>query len=309
MSLVLETIMKRLVTTNGKPFEWVRDEPTAEDLRHIQKEGKETPSIYDALDLRGQMIDDLRAGKAVLKTMRGPFAKVLAVVYPETKIPWKTIGKIFAAFGSPKPAGSLWRVVWFAHPKKREFPTSTSFEKTTNITNEHQPMKGTATTVAVSPPMTGTSANAVSSEHINGGYAYACAPETIVIYREEEMERVLIHELLHAACTDDMKKPEWLREVLTETWAELFLVAILGNGSLTKAKRLWKIQAQWIANQQHVLENEYGVLTPDSFPWRYTVGRAVALQDLGITLPRPSSQPRIDLANSLRFTSPALLLC
>jgi hypothetical protein len=284
MSVVLETIMRRLVT-NKKPFEWVRDEPTEEDLRHIQKEGKESPSIYDALDLRGQMIDELQAGRAVLKVWRGPFAKVLAVVYPDTKIPWATFGKIFTAFGPPKGKG-LWRIVWFAHPKKREFPSS--FQTSSNITNER-------------------SLTHVTPKHINGGYAYACAPETIVIYREEEVERVLIHELLHAACTDDMDKPEWLREVLTETWAELFLVAILANGSLRKAKQLWKIQAQWIANQQHVLTTEYGVLTPESFPWRYTVGRASALQNLGITLPPPSSQPRLALGNSLRFTSPALI--
>ena len=81
MSVVLETIMSRLVT-NKKPFEWVRDEPTEDDLRHIQKEGKESPSIYDELDLRGQMIDELQAGRAVLKTWRGSYAKVLAVVYP-----------------------------------------------------------------------------------------------------------------------------------------------------------------------------------------------------------------------------------
>jgi len=263
----------------------VRDEPTEEDLRHIQKEGKESPSIYDELDLRGQMIDELQAGRAVLKTWRGGYAKVLAIVYPDTKIPWATFGKIFTAFGPPKGKG-LWRIVWFAHPKKREFPSS--FQTSSNITNER-------------------SLTHVTPKHINGGYAYACAPETIVIYREEEVERVLIHELLHAACTDDMDKPEWLREVLTETWAELFLVAILANGSLRKAKQLWKIQAQWIANQQHVLTTEYGVLTPESFPWRYTVGRASALQNLGITLPPPSSQPRLALGNSLRFTSPALI--
>jgi len=267
MSVVLETIMKRMVNTK-KPFEWVRDEPTEDDLRHIQKEGKESPSIYDELDLRGQMIDELQAGRAVLKTWQGPFAKVLAVVYPDTKIPWATFGKIFTAFGPPREGGAPWRIVWFAH--------------TSQVTH-------------------------VTPKHINGGYAYACAPETIVIYREEEVERVLIHELLHAACTDNMENPEWLREVLTETWAELFLVAILANGSLRKAKQLWKIQAQWIANQQHVLTTEYGVLTPDSFPWRYTVGRAAALQNLGITLPPPSSQPRADLANSLRFTSPRLV--
>jgi len=288
MSVVLETIMKRMVNTK-KPFEWVRDEPTEDDLRHIQKEGKESPSIYDELDLRGQMIDELQAGRAVLKTWQGPFAKVLAVVYPDTKIPWATFGKIFTAFGPPREGGAPWRIVWFAHPKKREFPSANAegFQSRSNITNERT--------------------SQVTPQHINGGYAYACAPETIVIYREEEVERVLIHELLHAACTDNMENPEWLREVLTETWAELFLVAILANGSLRKAKQLWKIQAQWIANQQHVLTTEYGVLTPDSFPWRYTVGRASALQNLGITLPPASSQPRADLANSLRFMSPNLL--
>lgn len=291
MNVVLETIMKRMVNTK-KPFEWVRDDPTEDDLRHIQKEGKESPSIYDELDLRGQMIDELQAGRAVLKTWQGPFAKVLAVVYPDTKIPWATFGKIFTAFGPPREGGAPWRILWFAHPKKREFPSANAegFQSRSNITNER-----TSQVTHVTP------------KHINGGYAYACAPETIVIYREEEVERVLIHELLHAACTDDMDKPEWLREVLTETWAELFLVAILANGSLRKAKQLWKIQAQWIANQQHVLTTEYGVLTPESFPWRYTVGRASALQNLGIKLPPPSSQPRADLANSLRFTSPALL--
>ena len=294
MSVVLETIMKRMVNTK-KPFEWVRDEPTEDDLRHIQKEGKESPSIYDELDLRGQMIDELQAGRAVLKTWRGGYAKVLAVVYPDTKIPWATFGKIFTAFGPPPKGSASWRIVWFAHPKKREFPSpAPGFQTPSNITNERVPVPQKQVTH-------------VTPKHINGGYAYACAPETIVIYREEEVERVLIHELLHAACTDDMDKPEWLREVLTETWAELFLVAILANGSLRKAKQLWKIQAQWIANQQHLLTTEYGVLTPDSFPWRYTVGRAAALQNLGITLPPPSSQPRADLANSLRFTSPRLV--
>jgi hypothetical protein len=267
MSVVLETIMRRMVHTK-KPFEWVRDEPTEDDLRHIQKEGKESPSIYDALDLRGQMIDELQAGRAVLKVwrgsassslgMQGSYAKVLAVVYPDTKIPWATFGKIFTAFGPPKGKG-LWRIVWFAHPKKREFPSSYDnakpFQTPSNITNERQ-----------SAPLSQNKGQVthVTPKHINGGYAYACAPETIVIYREEEVERVLIHELLHAACTDDMDKPEWLREVLTETWAELFLVAILANGSLRKAKQLWKIQAQWIANQQDVLTTEYGVPTPDS---------------------------------------------
>jgi hypothetical protein len=270
---VLEGIVQRL---QKGAFEWVRDEPTADDLEHIQKEGN-SPSQFDPLGLRKQMIDDLASGKAVLKVKRGPFAKVLAVVYPETQIPWKTLGQIFSAFGPPgkNKQANLWRVVWFAHPRKRMFPHENN--------------------------------DLIQPQHINGGYAYACAPETIIIYREEEVERVLVHELLHAACTDDMSKPEWMREVLTETWAELFLVAILAQGSLTKAKKLWNIQAQWIADQEVILRNEYHITKPEDFPWRYTVGRSSVLKSLGIILPPPSADPKFMLASSLRFTSSSLL--
>lgn len=289
---VLEGIVQRLRT---EPFEWVRDEPTAEDLEHIKREGN-SPSQFDPLGLRKQMTDDLASGKAVLKTKSGPFAKVLAVVYPETQIPWKALGKIFSSFGAPPKEKTFgapkepknkkgWRVVWFAHPKKRVFPDIKNAISTENVT---QQMK------------------AIQPQHINGGYAYACAPETIIIYREEEVERVLVHELLHAACTDDMSKPEWMREVLTETWAELFLVAILA-GSLRKAKKLWAIQAQWIADQESVLVNEYNITKPEHFPWRYTVGRSSVLKGLGIPLPPPSADPKFMLGSSLRFTSSALL--
>jgi len=282
MSVVLEGIVQRLRVRS--PFEWVRDEPTMDDLVHIQKEGLSS-SQFDPLGLRREMIDNLSNGKAILKTKRGPFAKVLAVVSPDTKIPWETFGQIFTAFGPPK-GKPYWRVVWFAHPKKREFPED----------------------VAVTENMTRKIYESVKPQHINGGYAYACSPETIIIYREEEVERVLVHELLHAACTDDMTKPEWMREVLTETWAELFLVGILAKGSIRKAKQLWAIQAQWIADQEAVLIGDYGVKGPEDFPWRYTVGRRNVLEVLCISLPKCSSNPKLMLASSLRFTSPSLLV-
>ena len=288
---VLEGIVQRLNVKT--PFEWVRDEPTAEDLEHIKREGN-SPSQFDPLGLRKQMTDDLASGKAILKTKSGPFAKVLAVVYPETQIPWKTLGQIFCSFGPPKSKSNhkVWRVVWFAHPKKRVFPSTGGIDEATATENVTQQIKHIGL---------------VQPQHINGGYAYACAPETIIIYREEEVERVLVHELLHAACTDDMTKPEWMREVLTETWAELFLVAILAQGSLRKAKKLWAIQAQWIADQEAVLVNEYKITKPEHFPWRYTVGRSSVLKGLGIPLPPPSADPKFILGSSLRFTSSALL--
>lgn len=262
----LETLVARIDRTH---YEWVRDEPTQEDLDHILKETE--PSPFDS-KLRAEVYNDLKAGKARLVTKRGPTAKVLAIVYPDTQIPWATFGKIFQAFG---PAKAQWRLVWFANKKKRTFPE--------------------ATQAMASDP------EHIKPVHINGGYAFACQPETIVIYREEEAPRVLVHELLHAACTDDMKQPEEIREVLTESWAELFLIAILST-TLTKAKKLWAIQAQWIVDQETVLKG-MGVTKHTDYAWRYTVGRREVLESLGLRFPPPSQDPAFMLGGSLRFTS------
>lgn len=284
--MALETIVAKI---NTAKYTWVRDEPTEDDLSYILKQGLQTPSPFDPLNLREQVFKDLRAGKAKLVCRVGlsPPAKILAVVYPDTKIPWELFGRIFSAVGHPTLPAKQWRVIWFAHPRKREFPEITSKEPQANALNaslHNEPIQ----------PL-----------HVNGGYAYACQPETIVIYREEEAGRVLVHELLHAACTDDMKNPEEVREVLTESWAELFLIAVLAKGSLTKAKKLWRMQAQWIIDQETVLKG-YGVLTPLNYAWRYTVGRREVMEGMGLRFPAPSGDPMFVLGGSLRFTSPSL---
>ena len=286
--MALETIVAKI---NTEKYTWVRDEPTDDDLSYILKQGLQTPSPFDPLKLREQVFQDLRAGKAklVCKVGLSPPAKILAIVYPETKIPWELFGRIFSAVG-PSKKPSSWRVIWFAHPRKREFPEQKEGEPQANTLNSslHKVQQ-----------------EAIQPLHVNGGYAYACQPETIVIYREEEAGRVLVHELLHAACTDDMKNPEELREVLTECWAELFLIAALAKGSLTKAKKLWRMQAQWIIDQETVLKG-YGVLTPLNYAWRYTVGRRGVLEGMGLRFPAPSADPMFVLGRSLRFTSPSL---
>ena len=258
---MLDTLVARIDRTH---YEWVRDEPTQEDLDHILKET--APSPFD-LTLRQEVYDDLKAGKAKLVTKRGSTAKVLAIVYDDTVIPWDTFGKIFQAFGKPKATSGepkQWRLVWFANKKPRIIPNG-----------KPKPF------------------------HMNGGYTYACQSD-IVIYREEEVERVLVHELLHASCTDDMNQPEEIREVLTESWAELFLIAILST-TPAKAKKLWAIQAQWIVDQETVLKKF--VKTPADYAWRYTVGRREVLESLGLRFPPPSQDPAFMLGGSLRFTS------
>lgn len=264
---IVEQVGKRL--QESEPLVWICDEPTQEDLDHVLKEGTEV-SKFDPLGLRAQMIAELQAGRARLVTKSCAVAKVLAVVYPDQKVPWELFGRIFQVFG-----GKGWRVVWFANKTQRAFPAQNT---------------------------------PADSQHLNGGYAYPCRPETIVIYREQEAARVLVHELLHAACTDNMNDPVEVRETKTETWAELFLIAIQARGRPRIASRLWALQSQWIANQEAVLRIDHATNAPSDYAYRYTVGRREFLESLGIRLPQAGADARAALGGSLRFTHPALTI-
>jgi len=303
LNTMINEIGQRL--QNAEPFTWVADEPTEDDMNHILEQG--APSEFDTLGLRSRMISDLKSKKASIVCKSGPYAKVLAIVYPDTQIPWKIFSSIFQAFGRPKglghkgrpkglghkgrpkdlghkgrpkdfsPKGSgpkgrpkPWRIVWFANPSPRLVPTN-------HLQGE-----------------------APGPEHVNGGYTYPCQPDTVVIYREEEVCRVLIHELLHAACTDDMSKSEEEREALTESWAELFLIAVKSRGNPREAARLWRIQSHWIADQEALLSRN--VKGPADYAWRYTIGRRGILESWGFTLPPPSGA----VITSLRFTAKEL---
>jgi hypothetical protein len=142
----------------------------------------------------------------------------------------------------------------------------------------------------------------VGPEHVNGGYCYPCNPHSIVIYREEEATRVLLHELLHAACTDPQEASLPIKEATTETWAELLLVGLVSKGNESAAKTYWAKQSQWIANQNELLRTQYSVRAPEDYAWRYTVGREGILDTLHIPLPSPQKTNN----RSSRFTDPSL---
>jgi hypothetical protein len=289
---VLETLVDHVGRrTSGKPLVWVEDQPTEEDLNHVFTEANQ-PSQFDPLKLRATMFNrlgsahpgknlmkEVKAGSAKLVCYRCELGKVIAIVEPGTDVPLEEWGQVFQAFGPHKAAGPWrlhpqrlggWRIVWFANPTPRMFPED-----------------GSAPTPA----------------HMNGGYTYPCRPDTVVVYRKEEATRVLIHELLHASCTDNMANSEAIREALTETWAELFLVALRARGSRRRAATLWRAQSQRIADQEAVLAAR-GVLGPGDYAWRYTVGRRPVLKALGIDLPEPNPNPLTQLQGSLAFTCP-----
>ena len=275
LPLVLSTLVDNLGRKiSGAPIQWVRSTPSNTDLEHIQKEGAE--SQFDPLKLRATL---LKGNPTVfcrdLYIKNKHLARVLVVCEKGSTpiIPWLLYSRIFQAFGVCTISKEPWRVVLFAASASRLFPEP-------GVKPEH--------------------------EHLNGGYAYPGVPSSVVIYRQEESYRVLIHELLHACGSDNMNNSEWKRESFTETWAELFLIAILAKGSKAKAQRLWEIQSQWIADQEFILTQEHGVTSPDDYAYRYTIGRRDVLKGLGLPLPPPSQNPKGNLMGSLRFTSPML---
>lgn len=262
--LVLDELVRNIKSLYQTPkILWKVEHPTKEDLQIIEKESVDT-NTFDKFNLRTQLWNDYSSGRGKLLCMTCKYGKVLLLQKNEqnVRIPLNTWGRILQAFGG------YFRVVWFAADVPRLLPKRGEL---------------------------------VGPQHINGGYTYPCDSTAIVIYREEEATRVLLHELLHGSCLDPHGASIEQKEASTETWAELFLVAMLSKGDMKKAEHLWKIQSQWIADQNHELQMYYGVHMTVDYAYRYTVAREKELRQKGIQLP-PVSKKR-QVIRSARFTS------
>ena len=270
LPLVLKTLVNQVSLLLERPsLKWLPDSPSQKELLTFETEAVRD-SQFDPLQLRPTLWKKTIEGDAQILCKSCSYAKVLWIQETNSGIhpPWDEWGRIFQWLGH-SPTGEKWTVYWFPAHIKRILP-----------------LKG----------------NAVGPESINGGYCFPCQPASIVVYRFEEATRVLLHEILHAACTDPPNAPLPIKEATTETWAELFLVALCSKGKVQAANELWKLQSQWIANQNAALHQFYHVRSPEDYAWRYTVGRAYILQDLRIALPSPKPQK----GNSSRLTHPQL---
>jgi hypothetical protein len=238
----------------------------------MMQEQAQTDSNFDALSLRSSMWKELQAGRAKLVCKTCENAKVIFIQTGSEEPPWDLWARIFQWLGPPfasQNQAQKWRVFWFPATIKRMYP-----------------------------PL----GEEVGPASLNGGYSYPCRSDSIVIYRKEEATRVLIHEILHAACCDPKTNFLPIKEANTETWAELLLVALLSEGSERKAQQLWNIQSQWIANQNEILRRRFGVQEPEDYAWRYTLGREEILKSLKIDLPKAETVR----TRSSRLTSPNL---
>jgi hypothetical protein len=123
----------------------------------------------------------------------------------------------------------------------------------------------------------------VAPININGGYTMRCDTTAIVIYRKEDAERVLIHELLHGLCSDPDLPIEEL-EADTEAWAEIIMMAFKAQGKADKWQRLMKKQVEYSVNQAKYVTKHHGVRDPNDYGWRYINGRLDVWDILGIRI-------------------------
>ncbi len=261
-------------------------------LDYIRRRAEE-PTFVDPANTRSQMYAAVQQGRAsvvvrectcsLASRERGSWgARVVYVSespYPAVaaaEVPWPTWGRIFQLFGAPKSGAPRWEVIVFASNKQREFPP-----------------EGTL----------------LAPEHINGGSAYRCEPASILIVRREEMTRVLIHELLHAGCTDDPNQTVPEIEAQTEAWAEWFLTAIMARGLQPRFCALWPKQVAYAEKQATMCLERKNIQSQQDYGCRYITDRIQAWKDLGLypTCPKPKSVAVNTLRFSGEFIDPAIV--
>ncbi len=282
-ALIAETTLKSIRDVFASPAPiWIAQPFDASMRDYISRRAQE-PAFVDPHNTRSELYSALLQGQASVVIRECEYAHVIYVSespYPAVaaaEVPWDTWGRIFQAFSAPPGSSSReqkkWRVIVFGSNKKREFPP-----------------EGTL----------------LGPEHINGGSAYRCEPSSILIVRKEEMTRVLIHELFHAACSDDMTQDVQEVEAHTEAWAEFMLAAIMSRGMQPRFCKLWPHQVAYAEKQAAMCRSRGHIRDPKDYGCRYLTMRIDAWHKEGLypTCPLPpASKVKV---NTLRFTSELL---
>ena len=245
-NIVLKTLCNEIEKI--KPKKWTHADLTPHDIFVLRSESN-NDSPFDPMGLKKRMFEAYENGSAKVIVKRCDCAKVVILLGNESqKFPWATWSTIFQWFG--KQNKTPWCVYIYASDVNRVLPES----------------------------------GPIGPAEVNGGYTYPCKSDSIIIYRYEECTRVLVHELLHAACTDDFSKPVELREASTEAWAELFLVATLAKGNYTKALELWNIQDHYIQDLNYTVSTFHNVTSEKDYAARYTIMRTDIFKQFSVPL-------------------------
>uniref|UniRef100_A0A6C0HF27 Uncharacterized protein n=1 Tax=viral metagenome TaxID=1070528 RepID=A0A6C0HF27_9ZZZZ len=246
------------------PSHTIKKELTQSDEDYIQSIVQEK-GPFDTLQLRQEMIKDRKLSKVyVEKSFSHQHGEIILLSYktPAWTPPYNVWWRAIRLLAK-KPV----RIVIFAHPSLRLFPP-----------HKHN----------------------VEPEHINGGYAQRCDTKSIVIYRKEEITRVLLHELFHSSCSDPYHKPTTEIEADTEAWAEIILCAMVAKGIQSQWKIIMNNQINYALIQASILRDNHNVQTPNDYAWRYAIGRLEVWARLGFSI--PSLPTNYKPLQSLRLT-------
>jgi hypothetical protein len=246
-----------------KPPTYKTMELTNQDFNYLLQTAMEKDP-FDKNELKKGAITNLLQGTAIATKTKCQYGEIIAISFTSDPLPleWNTWWRAVHLLSPKNPV----RIVFFGHPRKREFPVKETVE----------------------------------SEHINGGSTYRCNSQTILVYRKEEATRVLLHELFHANCSDPYKKSVPFVEADTEAWAEIMLCAMDAKGQKVKWEDLMKKQVEWAVRQTATLRDHYAMKGPSDYAWRYTEGRLDVWKAMGIPiLPQKKSYKKADM---LRLT-------
>ena len=247
---------------------WIDDSPRLSDTRILEKYAK-IDSPIDEVNFRADMVAKWRkpGSKVDLKVRELPGrTRVVFLGTDEqwSQIPWAFWSRIFQTIEHP-----IGHTLVYADPRPRVDPRES---------------------------------RGLKAYDINGGFSYLGHQEVVVLYRFEEVTRVLLHELLHTVGFDGEKSTEDL-EAHTEAWTELFMCGLLSKGKAVRFSQLWSKQVVWMMEQAESLRLERGVNTPADYAWRYMLGKVEVLRSGGFLrgyTHRLKHQP----TKSLRFTTP-----
>lgn len=235
-------------------------EVSGNDMRYIYSIVKES-SPLDELKLKDQILDGLKNNSVGIWKSYSQLGEIIYLGSKET-VNIQVWWRCIRLL-SNKPV----RVVIFAHPSLRLMPEP---------------------------------GHPVEAKHINGGYANCCDGRSIVIYRKEELTRVLIHELLHASCSDPYSSNTSDLESNTEAWAEIIQGAMVAGGDQAKWIMAMNRQIDYSLRQSSTLRDNHSVLSKNDYAWRYTTGKFEVWKRLGFKIPDLPTD--YEPVNSLRLT-------
>lgn len=280
MNLIEDIINQTIhIIQRSKPSQWSRQNLLDSlDYKTLEEEFgnmKGAESKFDPLKIRQRTWANWKEGRIECSVFECEYGR-LVVFFPsetisEKDIPFSLWSHIMAAFAPP---GKKIRIYFVASDSPRIIPET----------------------------------GLIGPEHINGGYCYPCQKiPCVFIFRAEDATRVLIHELLHAFCSDRFDIDLDTMEARTEIWAEIIWCCFLSGGNKGMANRFVERQTEWIFSQNRTVANYIGEQQVQArlFPWRYTIGKEIIIRRWrGQSLRKISKNIKNISGNSLRLTSP-----